>query len=146
MEGLENPLETLERQLRAAGHDAAEVARVDARLLAEPVARAVALLDEIRQVVAVVWRSYLPLGDAEPGFQVLADAVGQGVRRECRAEELGDPPRGELGPLGSLREFPLHGAQELAFLFAEPTKLKRPASDRLISAFLHLLLSFFFFS
>ena len=53
MRGPENPLEALERQLRAAGEDAAEVARVDAGLLAEPVARTVAVFDEVGEVVTV---------------------------------------------------------------------------------------------
>jgi hypothetical protein len=45
-QGLENPIEVLQRQLGTAGEDAAEVARTDSGSFAEPVARPVAHLDE----------------------------------------------------------------------------------------------------
>jgi len=137
MERLQDALKALERQLRAAGEDAAQVAGVDASLLAEAVAGTVALLNEIGQVISVIGRRDFTLGDTEAGLQVLTDPVGYGLRGQARAPEFLGPPGGELRPLWLLTVAALHCGEEDTLLLVEATEIQPPAGDRLICLLLH---------
>lgn len=77
-----------------------------AGLLAEAVLGAVALVDQVGQVVAVVGRPYLALADSQASLEVLADSEGSGAFGEASVSQCRDPPPTKGGPLGSLFNMP----------------------------------------
>jgi hypothetical protein len=116
-------VEALEREIGAAGKDAAQMAGIDAAFFAKAIARAVALLDKIGKVVAVVGWGDFALCDAQARLRILADPVGHGICRQIRATKLLRRSGRECRPFWCLTVLGLDSSQEREFFLGKAAKL-----------------------
>src|SRR5437879_2670218 len=113
------------------------MSRVRSSSLAEPIARPIALVDQVSEVVPVVGCCDLALGDAQTRLEVLTDSVGHRLRRETAPLEFLRPPGGERRPPRFLLEFRVNRREELALFGIEPFQIERSSRDRLKDTLLH---------
>src|SRR6266511_4287030 len=115
--------------------------RIHSGRLAEAVAGAMTLVDQIREVVPVVRCCDLALCDAQTGLEILTDSVGHRLCRETASLEFLRPPRRERRPGRCLLVFRLNRGQELTFFGVEPFQIQRSSGDRLKHMRLHFRLA-----
>src|SRR2546422_3202267 len=124
-----------------ASEDPAEVPRIHSGRLAEAVAGAITLVDQIREVVPVVGCCNLALCDAQTRLEILTDSVGHRLCREAASLEFLRPPGGERRPSRYLFILRLNRSKELTFFGVEPFQIQRSSGDRLKHMRLHFRLA-----
>ena len=89
------------------------------------------LVDQVREVVPVVRRCNLALGNAQTRFEILTDSVDRGLRREAAPLEFFRSPRRNRQPRRLLLVLPLNRREELPLVRLKPLEIQRSSRDRL---------------